>query len=89
MLGQFRYSVIVPVYNAERFVGEAIESLVDQTLGFEDTIQLILVNDGSTDGSALVCKQYQERYPRNVVFIDMEHGGVGAARNAGLQYATG
>ena len=59
----FDFSVIMAVYNVERYLGESIDSLIDQSLSFEDNIQLILVNDGSTDGSLKVAEDYQKRYP--------------------------
>ena len=84
----YLFSVVVAVYNAEEFVEETIESVVAQSIGF-DHIQLVLVNDGSTDGSAEICKCYASRYPGNVVFVDKPNGGVSSARNAGIAHATG
>ena len=47
----FNFSVVMAVYNVEKFLGEAIDSLINQTIGFEDNIQLILIDDGSLDNS--------------------------------------
>ena len=85
----FDVSVIVPVYNAARYLQEAIDSVLHQTIGFEDHIQLILVNDGSTDDSAEICRRCKDAHPDNVVFIDQPNAGVSAARNAGLAAAQG
>lgn len=82
-------SCIIPVYNAEKYLREAIDSVVNQTIGFEASVQLILVNDGSVDGSGDICAEYAERYPDNVVYIVQENQGVSAARNAGLDVAGG
>ena len=85
----FDFSVIMAVYNVERYLGESIDSLIDQSLSFEDNIQLILVNDGSTDGSLKVAEDYQKRYPNNIILLSKENGGVSSARNLGLKHATG
>lgn len=84
-----KISVIMPVYNAEEYINEAVESVLNQSIGFAENIQLILVNDGSTDGSADICKKYFEDYPENVEYIEKKNGGPSSARNAGLPYATG
>lgn len=82
-------SVICAVYNVEPFLAQTINSILRQTIGFRKNIQLILVDDGSTDGSAAICDEYRERYPENITVIHKENGGVAAARNTGLEYATG
>ena len=85
----FLFSVVMPVYNTEAFLGESIQSVLGQTIGFEENIQLILVDDGSSDGSAALCRSFQEKYPGNIRFLQRENGGVSAARNDGLAVATG
>lgn len=85
----FKFSVIIPVYNAADYLAETMDSLINQTIGFWQNIQVILVNDGSTDNSEQVCKQYEESYPENVVYVSQENAGVSAARNHGLKYAKG
>lgn len=84
----FEFSVIMAVYNVEPWLREAVDSLIAQDFGFEN-IQLILVDDGSTDGSGLICDEYAKRYPDHVLVIHKENGGVASARNEGLKYATG
>ena len=86
---RFLFSVIMPVYNVEKYVAEAIESLIRQSAGFEENIQLIIVNDGSTDASAEVCREYVLRFPENIVYAEQENAGVSVARNAGLRLAEG
>jgi glycosyltransferase involved in cell wall biosynthesis len=86
---KFAVSCIIPVHNVERYLAEAADSVIAQTVGFEENVQLILVNDGSTDGSGEICRSYLERFPENVVCVEREHGGASAARNAGLDVATG
>lgn len=84
----FEFSVIMAVYNVEPWLREAVDSLIAQDFGFEN-IQLIFVDDGSTDGSGMICDEYAARYPDNVLVIHKENGGVASARNEGLKYATG
>lgn len=84
----FDISVVMAVYNAEKYLREAVESLVHQTIGF-DRIQLILVDDGSPDGSGAICDEYRAKYPNNVVVIHKENGRQASARNAGLKYVEG
>ena len=86
---KFKISVIVPIYNVEQYLEECLNSVINQTIGFEDNIQLILVNDGSPDNSDKICLEYKKRYPHNVVYINQLNAGVSAARNKGLEFATG
>lgn len=86
---RFDFSVIVPIYNMEEYLSEAIESITNQTIGFEDHIQLILVNDGSEDDSDAICKKYVEKYPKNIVYVAKKNEGVSVARNVGLKHASG
>lgn len=80
-----KYSVIIPVYNAKKTLRRCVDSLLNQN--YSD-MELILVNDGSSDGSGAICEEYRARYPF-VVYIDKPNGGVSTARNAGLDVATG
>lgn len=82
------FTVIMAVYNTEPYLKEAVDSLIGQTIGFSH-IQLILVDDGSTDGSGRVCDEYRSCYPENVIVIHKENGGVSSARNAGIPLAKG
>ena len=85
---QFDFSVITAVYNVEAFLREAVDSVIKQDFGFEK-IQLVLVDDGSKDGSGRICDDYAEKYPKNVVVIHKENGGASSARNVGLETASG
>lgn len=76
-------SVIVPVYNREKAIRRCIESILNQT--YKD-IEIILVNDGSTDASGDICKSYTDNRIR---YIEKSNGGVSSARNAGIDAATG
>ena len=88
MKRDFLISVIIPVYNVEGYVAETIESVINQSLGLKN-IEIILVNDGSTDGSAEICKKYKDSYGENIIYIEKENGGVSSARNVGIEHATG
>lgn len=82
-------SVIMPIYNVDAFIEEAIDSVIKQSLGFVKNIELILVNDGSPDNSEKICLKYKERFPDNIVYIYQKNAGVSAARNRGLVAARG
>lgn len=86
----FKISTIIPVYNTEKYLEETVESILCQTIGFAENIQLIFVNDCSTDQSGKLCEAFQSRYPHNVVYINKEkNAGASAARNTGLKAAKG
>lgn len=80
-----KISVIVPVYNVENYLRECLDSVINQT--FED-IEIICVNDGSTDGSLTILKEYW-RHDSRFTIISQENGGLSSARNAGLKVARG
>ena len=81
--------MVIPIYNTGRYLEETFESVIGQTIGFEKHIQMILVNDGSTDNSEEICLRYKEKYPQNIVYVKQENGGVSAARNTGMKYVRG
>lgn len=81
-----KVSVIVPVYNVEKYIDKCLNSLVNQTL---QDIEIIVVNDGSTDKSADIIKDYQSRYSNKIKYYEKENGGLSDARNYGMKYATG
>jgi glycosyltransferase involved in cell wall biosynthesis/CDP-glycerol glycerophosphotransferase (TagB/SpsB family) len=82
-------SVIVPIYNTEAYIAQAVDSVLEQSIGFAEHIEMIIVDDGSTDRSADVAKDYLKLYPHNITYIRQENAGVSAARNAGLSIAKG
>ena len=85
----FIISVITSVYNTQNYLTESIDSVISQTIGFSKNIQLILVNDGSTDGSEDICLTYQSHFPNNIIYIRKDHSGPSESRNIGLKYAKG
>ena len=80
-------SIIVPVFNKEEYLASCIESLLRQGLS-DDSYEIILVNDGSTDGSLAICNHYSELYA-HICVISKENQGPGPARNMGILHAQG
>ena len=78
-------SIIVPVYNAEKYLNRCIDSVLNQTY---KNIELILINDGSTDNSLNICQDYANKDNR-IKVITQENSGVAVARNKGIEVATG
>ncbi|WP_300926342.1 glycosyltransferase family 2 protein [uncultured Dubosiella sp.] len=78
-------SLIIPVYNVEDFVGECLDSVIEQTY---KKLEILIINDGSTDNSKKICESYKENDKR-IQIINQKNGGLSAARNTGMKYATG
>ena len=90
MKKRFLISVIMPVYRTEAYVEESIKCIIDQTIGFSENIELILVNDATDDGAEIICKTYSNKYPENISYIELsKNSGPSGARNAGLEVARG
>ena len=79
-------SVIVPVYNVERYLAECLDSLLRQTY---KALEIIIVDDGSTDNSGSICDRYASKDRRIAKVIHKENGGLSDARNTGMRYASG
>lgn len=84
--GNYKYSVVSAVYNVEKYLEEYFKNIIDQTLIFDKHIQLIMVDDGSTDNSAVIIKKWQLKFPNNITYLKKENGGQASARNLGLRY---
>lgn len=85
MRNNTKISIVVPVYNAEKYIGRCIDSILAQTFPL---FELILVNDGSTDNSLEICEKYSEIDSR-VVVANQSNSGVSSARNYGIKIAKG
>lgn len=81
-----KVSVIVPAYNEQKYLARCLDTVVNQTL---DEIEIIIVDDGSTDDTYNICENYKERYPSFVQVVHKQNEGLGPARNTGLEYAHG
>ncbi|CDC07281.1 glycosyl transferase 2 family protein [Clostridium sp. CAG:343] len=81
-----KVSIIVPVYNVEKYIEKCLTSLVNQTL---EDIEIIVVNDGSKDNSKKIIEEFIQRYQKKIVYLEKENGGLSDARNYGIPYAKG
>ncbi len=81
-----KLSIIVPVYNAEKYLEKCLDSLVNQTM---KDYEIILINDGSPDNSQAVMDRYREQYPELIKTRTVQNGGQGRARNIGIEMAQG
>lgn len=81
-----KVSIIVPVYNVEKYLEKCLDSLVKQTL---DEVEILVVNDGSTDCSEKIIQSFQKKFPLKIRSFNKENGGLSDARNFGLDRATG
>ena len=80
-----KVSVVVPVYNVEKYLKRCLDSIVNQTY---KNIEIILINDGSKDNSRDICEEYEKNY-ENISLINQANGGLSAARNTGLKHVNG
>ena len=80
-----KITVIVPVYNVENYLNKCLDSILKQTY---QNLEIMVVNDGSTDNSGEICQEYAQKDNR-IVYIEKENGGLSDARNAGLDQMTG
>ena len=79
-------SVIVPVYNVEKYLQRCVDSILKQTIS---NYEIILVDDGATDTSGLICDEYAKKYPDTIRVYHKKNGGLSDARNYGIAHATG
>ncbi len=80
-----KLSVVIPIYNAEKYLEHNLKTLVNQ---LQLDTELILVNDGSSDNSLSICEKFSKENT-NIIVVTQENSGVSAARNAGIKYSTG
>lgn len=80
-------TVLVPTYNVEKYLRRCLDSLLLPEVLEE--IEVLVVNDGSKDGSADIARAYEKKYPQTVVFVDKENGGHGSTINVGIEKAQG
>ncbi len=78
-------SVIIPVYNVGKYLRKCLDSVLAQA---QESVEIIIVNDGSTDESPMIIREYRDKYPE-IIVIDKENGGISEARNVGMSRAKG
>lgn len=84
-----KVSVIIPCYNVENYIDRCLDSVYGQTVG-NDVLEVILINDGSTDDTCRHLRNYEHTYSSNTVLVELDmNSGLSAARNVGLEYASG
>ena len=84
----YKVSVIIPVYNADKYLKTAIESVINQTFGFEN-IELIIVNDKSSDNTRSIIEEYSSKYENIIdIHLDKNSGYPGKPRNVGIEKAS-
>ena len=79
-------SVIVPVYNVEKYLEKSLNSIINASI---DDMEILVINDGSTDNSEKIIKKYEKKYPKLIRYIKKNNGGLGSVRNVGLKEAKG
>ncbi len=82
----YKLSIVVLVYNLEKYLPRCLDSLVNQTL---QEIEILCVNDGSTDSAPQIIEKYAKKYPEKIKVFHKENGGEFTTRNYGLKIATG
>ena len=80
-----KISIIVPMFNIEAYIGQCIESIINQDYA---DLEIFLIDDGSTDKTGEICKEYAKKDER-ICYMYKENGGIGSARNLGIANATG
>lgn len=81
-----KISIIVPVYNSEKTIEKCLETLTKQTL---NEIEIVVINDGSTDKSPFIIEKYVKKFPNKIKYISRENKGIGFTRNEGIEIASG
>jgi len=82
-----KISLIIPVFNVDQYLSRCLDSCIHQDL-IPDEYEIIAVNDGSTDRSLTILREYEQKYS-NIKVIDKPNGGLSSARNTGLSVAIG
>ena len=81
-------TIVIPVYKVEKYIRQCLDSII-VPLDQMEKLEVIIVNDGTPDNSAVIAHEYADRYPDTIKVIDKENGGHGSAWNVGLESATG
>ena len=84
-----RLSIIIPVYNTEKLLGKCLDSVLAAIQKLDFDVEILLINDGSTDRSKVVIANYKEQYPQYIKAFDKPNGGLSDVKNFGLEHAKG
>ncbi|MCY9262134.1 glycosyltransferase [Bacillus haynesii] len=79
------FSIVMPVYNSELYLSEAIESIINQSIDFKKNVEIILIENNSIDNSKKICEEYASQYPTNIKVIFQDKPNVSLARNTGIK----
>ena len=85
---QPKVSIIIPVYNVERYLSQCLQSIFSQS-NILDLLEVIIINDGSPDNSHLIIEQYVDKFPSLIRVVNQENQGLSMARNVGIEASTG
>ena len=88
-MDDFEFSVIIIAYNVESWIEKSIKSIINQSLDFKNNIEIILINNGSTDNTNTICEEYAALYPNNIKYISKNYENSQITVNLGLKYAKG
>ncbi len=83
------FSVVVPVYNVEKYLDECINSIIEQSKAIDNDLEILLIDDGSTDNSGRICDSYENKYPDLIRVFHKENQGLLATRRYGFKRASG
>ncbi|MED4206266.1 glycosyltransferase family A protein, partial [Neobacillus mesonae] len=83
------FSIIISAYNVENYLTECLNSLISQTIGFSENVEVIIVDDHSTDKTLVIAESFVSKYPNNIKVFKNIKEGVSSARNEGINIATG
>ena len=83
------FSVVIPVYNVEKYLDECINSIIEQSKVIDNDLEVLLIDDGSTDNSGSICDSYENKYPDLIRVFHKENEGLLATRRYGFKRANG
>lgn len=83
------FSIVVPVYNVEKYLDECINSIIEQSKAIDNDLEILLIDDGSTDNSGRICDSYENKYPDLIRVFHKENQGLLATRRYGFKRASG
>ena len=87
---EFKFTIIIRAYNSQEYIKKAIDSVISQSIGFKDNVEIIIVNDGSLDKTSEIVEEYIRKYPNNIKLINNEKTlGLSTSRNLAIEEAKG